>query len=742
MGNIDHFIQGQQERNIKLIQNSRYMRDCVESNVLPFRLDIASEEILSDRQQTILSALEKDAARIAIESLASLAKIGELDHLGGGLGIIPVLTQAVALSDYQKIEYTIENAHCSIGYYSVLAAFGFLDRETVIEKFRRSLDIPGHVSWVPGGTQLNGGRLGVMIPVVVGQALGKKATFGSGSWCICSCGDAGWISGQALNGWNAADLHKAPVTFVMDRNGIQLSGSNREIMDKDPRGIIASLGIEIIEVEHLLSPAAVYAALRQGYQLAQEGKPNLIYPVGSHMTIRELGEKFNIAGEVAEFAAANQVELDRKIWVPGSLMSYRDVIPMLECIFLVNELPGGKGHHDGSMKGRDAEEVLANPMLTLTEEEKQALAELSSQPARVVVTKARPAPGTPNLDIPEEAIASVELPGAGKAVSPRAGVQAAYEMVAKLHPDKMYVVSCDLDPSTKLDKAKKHLAADHKFELSIEEQAAGLLADGLAMSGQPQQLVVVSTFAAFWEGIAREALDLWRYQRNLNGVNEGLNVCIHMSHVGSNTGRDHFSGWSLDWVNVGLTYLPYLHRFYAPADARAAFLAVKDIAASYGAHIICVPRDNLPILTDENGKEIFNPTDAWEPLTQLRKKENAKIAVLGLGATGFLAAEVADELGNVDAYVVNGFPFNDGQLEALAEQYPGGLVTVEDGNIGNRTSGLRGFAAMVATNLGTRVPLAHIGIVDPRIAPADGFPELWEHFGITKANLITAIKSL
>ena len=41
------------------------------------------------------------------------------------------------------------------------------------------LDIPGHVSWLPGGTQLNGGRLGVMIPVAVGQALGLRAKLGA-----------------------------------------------------------------------------------------------------------------------------------------------------------------------------------------------------------------------------------------------------------------------------------------------------------------------------------------------------------------------------------------------------------------------------------------------------------------------------------------------------------------------------------------------------------------------------------
>ena len=94
------------------------------------------------------------------------------------------------------------------------------------------------------------------------------------------------------------------------------------------------------------------------------------------------------------------------------------------------------------------------------------------------------------------------------------------------------------------------------------------------------QLNVFATFAAFMEGIAREGFEMWRYQRNLNGRNEGLNVVMHLSHVGACTGRDHFSGWSLDWVNLALGYLPFLHRFYAPADARNAFVAVRDAAGS------------------------------------------------------------------------------------------------------------------------------------------------------------------
>ena len=95
---------------------------------------------------------------------------------------------------------------------------------------------------------------------------------------------------------------------------------------------------------------------------------------------------------------------------------------------------------------------------------------------------------------------------------------------------------------------------------------------------------------------------MWRYQRNLTGYNEGLNVLMHFAHVGACTGRDHFSGWSLDWINLALGYLPYLRRFYAPADARSAFLAVVDAAAGWGGHIVAIPA-RQPAGADEGRRQ-------------------------------------------------------------------------------------------------------------------------------------------
>jgi deoxyxylulose-5-phosphate synthase len=281
--------------------------------------------------------------------------------------------------------------------------------------------------------------------------------------------------------------------------------------------------------------------------------------------------------------------------------------------------------------------------------------------------------------------------------------------------------------------------------MSIEEQAACLVTDGLAMSGGGPQLNVVSTFAAFYEGIAREGFDMWRYQRNLTGVNEGINAAFHVSHVGACTGRDHFSGWGLDWINVGLSYLPYLHRFYGPSDARSAFLAVCDMAAHYGGHVIGIPRDSLPTLAKQDGSgPLWEAGDEWQAVTAYRTYAKAKKAILAFGAPAFLAGEAADKLdGKVDVHIVNGLPLAAGALEKLVRRYPKGVVTIEDGLIGGADAGLRGFAALVAgVASANKVPADHVGITDPTTAPSEGHMETWAHFGITTRALVAAVKGL
>ncbi|HYT76159.1 MAG TPA: hypothetical protein VEL79_15490, partial [Vicinamibacterales bacterium] len=366
---------------------------------------------------------------------------------------------------------------------------------------------------------------------------------------------------------------------------------------------------------------------------------------------------------------------------------------------------------------------------------------LRNQPPRSVITTARPAKGTPNLTLTDADVKDVALPGPEKPVSPRVGSEAGYVAVAKKYPKQLFVVSADLNPSTRLEKAVKLIPPEHCFEMSIEEQAATLLTDGLSYSSRAPQVNVFSTFGAFLEGIAREGFEMWKYQRNLTGFNEGLNVIMHFAHVGACTGRDHFSGWSLDWINLALGYMPYLRRFYAPADASSAFLAVRDAAAGFGGHIVAVPRDNLPVLTQADGKTaLWNAGDAWTPVTAYRQRSGAKIAILTVGAPSYLAAQGSDRAAErgvlVDVHVVNGFPVSEEFLMALPSRYER-ILTLEDGIIGTVEAGLRGFAAYIAGKLAScGIRLEHLGIADPRIAPSDSFLEVWAHYGMS-ADAIT-----
>jgi transketolase N-terminal domain/subunit/transketolase C-terminal domain/subunit len=733
----------QGERTDALLKATPTLGASVESKVLPFAFDPLIDSF-SSATDTTLAALEKRAASIAIRSLISLAKAGDIDHLGGGLELIPALLMTLGTVDYKKRHFAIEHGHTSIGYYAALSALGFLPEDRVVDYFRRSLDIAGHVSWVPGGTPIGSGRLGVTIPVATGLALGLKARRGADSIVVCHCGDAGWISGQALNGFTAASLHGAPITFVMHRNGIQLSAPTQKIMDKDPRPIVAALGIEVLEIISLHDRQELFKAYKSAFELAAKGHPSMIYPTGARSRLSAFASAHGISQELKNFSDKHKVEADTEVWIPGSLMSFRDPHAMLECVFYVNSLPGGEGHHDGGMKGRDGAAALANPMLQWTAEEAAALEALKSKPQRVVVTNARAANGSANLTLDAIEVEKIQLPPVGKPVSPRAGSELAYAAVAKKHPENCFFVSCDLNPSTKLGKAAAAVPPNHTFEMSIQELAAALMADGLSLTGTGPQLNVFATFAAFFEGIAREGFELWRYQRNLNGRNEGLNVLFHLSHVGACTGRDHFSGWSLDWINLALGYLPFLHRFYAPADARVAFLAVKDAAANAGGHIVAIPRDNLPILTKQSSSEpVWNATDAWTPATALRQYKDARVAILAVGAPTYLAVEAAEEANKqgvpADVYVVNGFPVPEAFFAGIASRYSR-VLTIEDGLIGTVESGLRGFAAYAVTQLyRSGITVEHFGITDPGVAPSDHFVQIWEHYGMTAPALTASI---
>ena len=132
-GALQRLFEQQQARNQHLLKQTPTLGAEIRSEVLPFAARSARPSSLPDDADLALAALEKTAATIAIESLISLAKINDIDHLGGGLELIGPLLMTLGAVDYRGTQFSIEHGHTSIGYYAALSALGFLPRERVVD---------------------------------------------------------------------------------------------------------------------------------------------------------------------------------------------------------------------------------------------------------------------------------------------------------------------------------------------------------------------------------------------------------------------------------------------------------------------------------------------------------------------------------------------------------------------------------------------------------------------------------
>src|SRR5258707_1071835 len=117
MHSLARTILEQGRRNAALLADTPLAAARIESHVLPFSLDVSAGTLSAD-QQSSLGALEKVAAAVAIRSLVSLAGAGDIDHLGGGLELIPALLMTLGIVDHERTHFAIEHGHTSIGYYA------------------------------------------------------------------------------------------------------------------------------------------------------------------------------------------------------------------------------------------------------------------------------------------------------------------------------------------------------------------------------------------------------------------------------------------------------------------------------------------------------------------------------------------------------------------------------------------------------------------------------------------------
>lgn len=177
--------------------------------------------------------------------------------------------------DPKRDRFVLSKGHAAPCYYAVLADLGFFDKAE-FKNFRQIHSIlQGHpdAKKTPG-VDASTGSLGQGVSVATGMALGAKAQK-SDIKVYALLGDGELQEGQVWESFMAAAHYKLDnLTVMIDNNGLQIDGTNNEVMSLgDLNAKFTAFGFDVIELDDGNDLDKVIAALEKK---PAEGKPKCI----------------------------------------------------------------------------------------------------------------------------------------------------------------------------------------------------------------------------------------------------------------------------------------------------------------------------------------------------------------------------------------------------------------------------------------------------------------------------------
>ena len=205
-------------------------------------------------------------------------------HPGGSLSAVEMLTSVFYTQmrvdpknpDWEdRDRFVLSKGHAAPCYYAVLAEMGFISTEEFTNFRQLHSILQGHpdAKKVPG-VDASTGSLGQGVSIAVGMALGAKK-LGKDTKVFVLCGDGECQEGQIWEAFMSAAHYKLDnLTVLIDNNGLQIDGSNDEVMSLgDLPAKLRAFGFETIEVADGNDLEQVLTALNAP---AVPGKPKCI----------------------------------------------------------------------------------------------------------------------------------------------------------------------------------------------------------------------------------------------------------------------------------------------------------------------------------------------------------------------------------------------------------------------------------------------------------------------------------
>ena len=203
-----------------------------------------------------LSKVCRQVRRDIIEMTANAGS----GHPGGSLSAVELLTSVFYNhmrvdpknpDDPDRDRFVLSKGHAAPCYYGVLAEMGFISRDEFTNFRQLHSILQGHPDCkkVPG-VDASTGSLGQGCSIAVGMALGAKIQ-GKDTKVYALLGDGECQEGQIWEAFMAAAHHKLDnLTVIIDNNGLQIDGTNDEVMSLgDLPAKLRAFGFEVFEID-------------------------------------------------------------------------------------------------------------------------------------------------------------------------------------------------------------------------------------------------------------------------------------------------------------------------------------------------------------------------------------------------------------------------------------------------------------------------------------------------------------